>query len=1441
MIPTLRTITLGLAWSSALLGQNYQSSFANISYDRAKSPAGFHGDVAVDAATGAVSLDLPLGPGIGRGALKFIPRLSSRFAPTLQAHMLDATFADSPPFLWPDGRASFDAIVASTSSVRGDMLVSSSGGANLSPGYLHLKCSPVARNETQSHFTLPDGTSGSLCGDVPSGVVASNVLSAFNVSSPTLASLPRRQGEAALPSMAMGSGGELVIALAGNGGSPLSVISEAAGGTTSKWLLPARMLVIKGDIAYEFGFVHPVFLDLLVPLPRVAAKPDGKRATYLQSGYYLLTRMSNRFGESLVFNHFHHPNHLPNDLPSGYSAPAIVANGLNLDVIWARGGSAIGGVLSIRSNIGPSTHPSVYCLQGSFISQQGNTNKVTLTVSYQGMPHSSYDVEAYPTEWGTPVERNPNSRDVKESWGPSALVAGVWDHLRRNLQPIKITQSSTGDSISFAYTLAPTVSHPFVVAGTYTPTVLDSVTFPGRTVKLAWKAYPWRPNALTGDLPGFTPASPWDSPSYAFGVQSVIESASSASQRTTTYERTVPMPDWRPANAGGQGGWTNTAFFTAVTHPDGQITYTQFVEPFNPASGSTGTGTDVTDHVRTLGFLKNATQEIRHFPEGASWPGGPATRIERFDQWSIRRLGNPSGAIGKSIVPRPTRTQTWDRSNGTLTYQEADGWSSTHQDWANWTKRLYDSTAFADYQWNRTTTNSAAPAGQLFDRTHSRTLGSSFANWLPSRPSMEKTQGHPPTDITYYSASPLVKDLTVVGTDQSLTTAFTYEPGTARLSTVRLSGAGLAGSGTYGFDYGYSELGDLASIRPAGAAWAWSQTTDNLGQVGTRSDPNGLTTTYTWDDVGRLQRLEPPGELATVIAYPSSLTAQVSRGAESSEHNYDGFGQLVRTHRSSGAGLSHKRFSYDPGGRKRAETPWLPGAGSNTEGISSATAWQWNFDTRGRLESTVAPQGDARVTTRVAYADAIGSGSSQRTSTVEGDGQNPDQATTFVHDGLGRLTGVTDALGQGLSYSYDDADRILRNTFGDQTRTWGYNGLGWLTSIGQPESGTTTYSEFSVTGVPSVTTYGDGAVGVRTTFDGLMRPTSIVSTSTPSGVPAVSQSFTYDDPAVPNSKGKLTRTADGIVVLDRTYDAQGRLYRLKTSISPSGESAAAYLQTYLYDDYGRRTQATIDGRTVLTGLVAATGQASSVSHRSTTFARVTSFDTTTWLPTSLAYDRSGSRSDFQYGADQASLASLAHFPSGTGAPLRQWIYSYDSQGRLRSDNEDTWHFDSLNRLKEATFTPLMAPARAITRSFTYDAYGNVLSATGAQVGDPPALINFSFQDGDSRLLKNQIPAQSGTGATGAVYDSRGNLTAIFPKVGDSAHALGMTYDALGRVAGMTYSQGADLMQETYFYTPEGLRSRIERRRNGVLVKTEHRLYDDQRRLVAEYEAAYVAE
>ncbi len=80
----LRVITACVLLSTATLhAQSYQTSFSDVKFDRAKGPATFTAGIEVDAASGAASINLPFGPGIGERGLKFRPVLSMRMAPQL--------------------------------------------------------------------------------------------------------------------------------------------------------------------------------------------------------------------------------------------------------------------------------------------------------------------------------------------------------------------------------------------------------------------------------------------------------------------------------------------------------------------------------------------------------------------------------------------------------------------------------------------------------------------------------------------------------------------------------------------------------------------------------------------------------------------------------------------------------------------------------------------------------------------------------------------------------------------------------------------------------------------------------------------------------------------------------------------------------------------------------------------------------------------------------------------------------------------------------------------------------------------------------------------------------------------------------------------------------------------------------------------------------------
>jgi YD repeat-containing protein len=169
---------------------------------------------------------------------------------------------------------------------------------------------------------------------------------------------------------------------------------------------------------------------------------------------------------------------------------------------------------------------------------------------------------------------------------------------------------------------------------------------------------------------------------------------------------------------------------------------------------------------------------------------------------------------------------------------------------------------------------------------------------------------------------------------------------------------------------------------------------------------------------------------------------------------------------------------------------------------------------------------------------------------------------------------------------------------------------------------------------------------------------------------------------------------------------------------------------------------------------------------------------------------------------------------------------------------DAYAYDELFRLTSAT---VQRPANqgTVSQAFTYDQYGNQTSSfMGAIPTDLVKVINnFTFDPAHAALnYRNQLPAQTSTGDTGAAYDPQGNLISLYKHAGNSGEAVNLTYDALGRVIRMEDLDPQHSVIERYFYSAEGLRTRIETYQGLNLIKVQHKLYNDQRQLVSEYEA-----
>jgi len=147
-------LILACAWMPGW-SQSYQSSFSEVKFDRAKGPATFVGGVSVDAGSGAASMDIPCGPGIGERGIKFRPTLSMRIAPQLAV----SSYQDQVLMYTSENGIQY----WSTQTV--DTLYQQGyGSASFSPGTFDLPLYLNADDNGVASYTLPGGANATMTG-----------------------------------------------------------------------------------------------------------------------------------------------------------------------------------------------------------------------------------------------------------------------------------------------------------------------------------------------------------------------------------------------------------------------------------------------------------------------------------------------------------------------------------------------------------------------------------------------------------------------------------------------------------------------------------------------------------------------------------------------------------------------------------------------------------------------------------------------------------------------------------------------------------------------------------------------------------------------------------------------------------------------------------------------------------------------------------------------------------------------------------------------------------------------------------------------------------------------------------------------------------------------------------------------------------------------------
>jgi YD repeat-containing protein len=628
--------------------------------------------------------------------------------------------------------------------------------------------------------------------------------------------------------------------------------------------------------------------------------------------------------------------------------------------------------------------------------------------------------------------------------------------------------------------------------------------------------------------------------------------------------------------------------------------------------------------------------------------------------------------------------------------------------------------------------------------------------------------GAPRTWTYTYNSSGNVLTANGPRTDVADTTAYTYYPDS---------------------DPELGKRGNVASISNA-AGHLISITAYNAhGQPLTIVDPNGITTTLTYDARQRLK------------------TRTV--GNETTTYDYDGVGQSTKVTLPDGSFLS---YTYDPAHRLTDITDNLGNRIAYTLDLLGNRIQERVFDPANQLAQT-----RSRVFNNLNRLFRELGAQSQTTEYTYDDQGNVitvkdplNRITTNQYDALNRLEQVTSPapISAVTQYAYNGLDALTSVT-DPRNLVTGYalDGLGNLNVQTSPDTGTTTNTHDAA---GNLLTQIDARSQTTTyAYDALNRVTLITFHD------GSKQAYAYDQGA--NGIGRLvsiaeTNPANQVTsVIAYGYDLHGRVTSVTRTVA-----GVQYALGYRYDSTGRLDQLTYpSGRTVnysFDGL----GRVSAVI--STKLGEQAKN-----VVTNITYHPFGGIKGYTLGNGQVYARGIdldgriASYTLGA----QSYAIGYDAASRIifiseiaNPVNTNTYGYDEIDRLIGAVLpgTPY---------AYTYDAVGNRTSRTAGS-----STHNYTYSNTSNRIasitptsgpVRNFLFAPNGSttadGINTYLYDTRGRMVQATSAIGATnyqVNALGQRirktniqtdrvfhYDTQGRLIAETDPGGA-LKRELFY-------------------------------------------
>ncbi len=550
------------------------------------------------------------------------------------------------------------------------------------------------------------------------------------------------------------------------------------------------------------------------------------------------------------------------------------------------------------------------------------------------------------------------------------------------------------------------------------------------------------------------------------------------------------------------------------------------------------------------------------------------------------------------------------------------------------------------------------------------------------------------------------------------------------------------------------------------------------------TDPNGVTTKTTYDDLNRV----------------TSVIQGFGSGDELvTSHTYTQFGDLFRTTLPRGNLIE---YGYDATGRLEsierkpdATTPgertfWIVDNAGNrtTEKLQSwSGTWQtqsetdYQYTSRCQLDKVIRAPGTAEESvTEYAY-DCNGNLEQVWDANHPSAGQSAPATQTYSYDELNRLKSVTQPWEGGgdatTTYGYDVQDHLTSATDAEgNLTTYTYSDRDLLTKEISPASGTTTYT-YNEHGELLTETDPRGITITRTVdaLDRLMTVTYPTDTD-------LDTTFTYDE-----NLGDVSNIAIGrLVKIERGsqppvvyhWDQFGRRTR-------DGELG------YGYDDNGNRTSIAYPGSSVVT-------YTHDFADRPRSLEVQIGESTSQTLVSDASYGPSGPLTGLTFGNGLSETRTFdgRYYPDAVQvsdpSTLLSWDYTVDKVGNvtsiadgLNSSNDRSFGYAPVHYFLECAagpWSPLGSSCDPVTESprlWEYDRIGNRTRAENLPTMGPDEtyLYEPSSGSGNSPLLDAIDPDPVDGTRYYYTFDASGNLT----QVDRSGNVIDFTWDEAGRL------------------------------------------------------------